>query len=50
MEITKITRAASFADRLYRSLILTRACIEMSSTARVTPKSIKNIEMAAVPE
>ena len=50
MESTKITRAVRFADRLYSSLVLTRVCIEMSSTTRVTPKSIKRIEQVAVPE
>ena len=50
MESTNITRAVYFADRLYRSLVLTRVCLEMSSTTRVTPKSIKRIEQVAVPE
>ncbi len=50
MKNIKQARVASFADRLYQSLVLTRVCVEMSSTSRVTSNSIKRIEMCAVPE
>lgn len=41
-------QSARFADRLYSSLLISRACIDMCSTHVVTLNRIKRIDQYAV--